>query len=80
MLTCKDFLDGLNDYLDEVADPELRKSVEAHISQCPNCWVIHDTTKKTLQVFRGMEPQELPPSIHDRLMQAIERKMKPPAE
>ncbi len=74
LITCKDFLSELNDYLDQTTDPEIRRRVEEHISECPNCWVVLDTTKKTLQVFKGMEPQEIPTDVHDRLMAALQRK------
>ena len=75
MLTCKEFLGWLNEYLDETAGSEVRKQVEAHITGCPNCWVIFDTTKKTLQVYKGMEPQTLPPAVNDRLMAALQKRM-----
>lgn len=75
MLTCKDFLKGLNDFLDQTADPETREHLTKHVNECPNCWVIVDTTKKTLQVYKGMEPQVLPEDLHTRLMKALEKKM-----
>ncbi len=75
MLTCKQFLEELSDYLDEKTDPELRQKLEQHISDCPNCWVICDTTKKTIQIYKGMDPVPIAPEIHDRLMAALERKM-----
>jgi anti-sigma factor RsiW len=75
LLTCKQLLDGLNDYLDEKLDAETRALLEAHVGRCPNCWVIVDTTKKTLQVYRGMEPKQLPQDIHDRLMRALQKKL-----
>ena len=75
MLTCKQFLEELTDYLDEKTDPELRKKLEQHISDCPNCWVICDTTKKTIQIYKGMDPVSIAPDIHDRLMAALEQKM-----
>jgi anti-sigma factor RsiW len=81
LLTCKDFLKELNDFLDESVDPAERQKLEKHISECPNCWVILDTTKKTLQVYKGLEPQSIPDDVHSRLMNAIERKVageKPP--
>ncbi|HBY64629.1 MAG TPA: anti-sigma factor [Solibacterales bacterium] len=74
MLTCRDFLNGLNDFLDETADPESRKHLEQHVNECPNCWVVYDTTKKTIQVYKGMEAQTLPENLHSRLMRALERK------
>ena len=75
LLTCKEFLQELNDYLDEVADVELRRRIEVHITQCPNCFVILDTTKKTIQVYKGMQPQPLPEEVHARLLKAVERKI-----
>jgi len=75
LLTCKQFLEELSDYLDEKTDPELRQKLEQHISDCPNCWVICDTTKKTIQIYKGMDPVRLSPEIHDRLMAALEQKM-----
>ena len=75
MLTCKQFLEELSDYLDEKTDPQLRHELEQHLSDCPNCWVICDTTKKTIQIYKGMDPVPLAPEIHARLMAALEQKM-----
>lgn len=75
MLTCKDFLKELSDYLDENLDAEIRAKLETHITECPNCWVIADTTRKTIQIYKGMEPQAIPQDIESRLMAALEKKM-----
>lgn len=76
MLTCREFLAELTDYLDEGEnlDAELRQKLESHINACPNCWVVCDTTKKTIQVYKGMQPQVIPEAIHARLLKAMERK------
>lgn len=75
MLTCRDFLAELTDYLDERIDAELRAKLERHITECPNCWVIADTTKKTIQIYKGMEPYPIPAEVETRLMNALEKKM-----
>jgi len=75
LLTCKDFLHELSDYLDESTDKELRAKLEAHIAECPNCWVIADTTKKTVQIYRGMDPYPIPHDVESRLMKALEKKI-----
>ena len=75
MLTCKDFLKELSDYLDEALDPEMRAKLERHITECPNCWVIADTTRKTIQIYKGMERYSIPSDVESRLMRALERKM-----
>ena len=75
MLTCKDFLNELSDYLDERVDADVREKLEHHIAECPNCWVIADTTKKTIRIYKGMEPHPIPADVESRLMQALEKKM-----
>jgi anti-sigma factor (TIGR02949 family) len=75
LISCKDFLKELNEYLDEMVDPATKLHWQAHVDECPNCFVIVDTTKKTMQVYKGMNEQEVPVDIKNRLMQALERKM-----
>jgi hypothetical protein len=75
LLTCKEFLQELNDYLDPTGDPELKRRLASHVTQCPNCFVIVDTTQKTLQVYKGIEPQTIPEDVKARLLKALELKM-----
>jgi anti-sigma factor (TIGR02949 family) len=76
LLTCKEFLSELSDFLDESVDRELKTKLEKHVMECPNCWVVVDTTKKTLQVYKGCEPQVVPDEVRSRLMAALQKKMK----
>jgi predicted anti-sigma-YlaC factor YlaD len=75
LLTCKQFLQELNDYLDPNVDREMKRRLEAHVSECPNCFVIVDTTQKTLQVYKGIEPQTIPDDVKTRLLKALEKKI-----
>ena len=75
MVTCKQFLQELNDYLDPNVDAALKANLESHVNKCPNCFVIVDTTLKTLQVYKGMEAKTIPEDVEARLWKAIERKM-----
>lgn len=75
MLTCKDFLAELSDYLDEKTKADLRTKLERHLAECPNCWVVADTTRKTIQVYKGMSACAIPDDVHSRLMAAMEKKM-----
>lgn len=76
MVTCKDFLKELGDYLDETVDPQVKEELSKHINECPNCWVVLNTTQKTIQVYKGMDPDPLPNGVHDRLIGALEKKIK----
>ena len=69
MLTCKQFLDELSDYLDEDVDVAVRSRLEQHIQECPNCWVMCDTTKKTVQIYKGMDPYPIPPDVERYLFE-----------
>jgi len=75
LVTCKDFLDELNDFLDETVEASVKQELEQHLSECPNCYVICDTTKKTIQIYRGTEPYPMPPEVHQRLLSALHRKV-----
>jgi anti-sigma factor (TIGR02949 family) len=75
LLTCKQFLAELSDFLDESLGKDERKKLEEHINACPNCWVIADTTRKTIEVYKCSEPVQIPTDLRTRLMKALERKM-----
>jgi len=75
LLSCKQFLSELNAYLDEKTSAEERGRLQSHINECPNCWVVVDTTKKTINVYKGVEPQAVPGDVKERLMAALQRKM-----
>ena len=68
-------MDELSEYLDEDVEPGLRQELEAHMAQCPNCWVMVDTTKKTLNIYKGLEAEPLPDDLKSRLMGAIHAKV-----
>jgi anti-sigma factor (TIGR02949 family) len=76
LLTCKDFLRELSDYLDDTLDPQQKAELQRHVNECPNCWVVCDTTQRTLKVFKGLEAKPIPAEVHSKLMQALDRKMK----
>jgi anti-sigma factor RsiW len=64
----------LSEYLDDATAPDVKQELEAHIQECPSCWVVFDTTQKTIQVYKGMEPQPLPEAVHERLVSALQKK------
>ena len=74
-ITCRDFLREVSDYLDDAVDVGLKAELERHITQCPNCFVVLDTTKKTLQVYKGQEAKQLPDQVESRLLAALQKKI-----
>jgi anti-sigma factor (TIGR02949 family) len=77
LLSCKDFLKELSDFLDDCCDAKLKEELQSHLKNCPNCWVVADTTKRTIDVYHGssQQPQPVPEPVRSRLMAALQRKM-----
>jgi len=71
---CSDFLHELNDYLDDSVSAEARADLEEHLRWCHNCYVVCNTTKRTIEVYRDAELVELPVSLHDKLCDDIMKK------
>ena len=76
MLTCKRFLQELSDYLEDRLDPEVQAELQKHLNECPNCWVVCDTTKKTVKIFKGMKAEILPLGVQQRLSEFLSRNCK----
>ena len=73
-MTCRKLLSEISNYLDEDVDPAVRQELEEHMAKCPDCWVVIDTTRKTIQIYRGCcEPYPIPQNLHDRLQKALRK-------
>ena len=72
-MKCSDFLKELTDYLDNTMDPHTKAELEEHLQWCHNCYVVCNTTKSTIEIYRGLRtlrtsrrsshPHPLPPSF-----------------
>jgi len=60
MLSCADFLAEFGDYLEDVADPELRARLEEHLHECKICQVIVDSTRKTIRIVTDSDSFSVP--------------------
>jgi anti-sigma factor RsiW len=69
-------LKELTDYLDDALDTRTRAELEEHLAWCHNCYVICDTTKKTIEIYRDSKMYELPEELRTRLESAILSKCK----
>jgi len=68
---CTEFLDELTNYLDGALDDRTKSELEDHLAWCHNCYVVCDTTKKTIEIYRNSELYELPNDLRGRLQSAI---------
>ncbi len=70
-MNCTEFLSKLTDYFDGQIDPALLAEVKDHLGTCHHCEVVVDTTRKTIDVYRGAVSSEFPEELSDRLRSAI---------
>ena len=73
-MTCSDFLKELTDYLDDTMDARTKSELEDHLQWCHNCYVVCNTTKMTIEIYRDSELYELPEDLRSRLRSAILQK------
>jgi anti-sigma factor RsiW len=73
---CTEFLNELTNYLDGVIDDHTKSELEDHLAWCHNCYVVCDTTKKTIEIYRDSQLYELPDDLRTRLRTAIISKCK----
>ena len=70
-MNCTDFLAKLTDYFDGQIDPDLLAEVKQHLGTCHHCEVVVDTTRKTIDVYRGHQPYEFPEDLSLRMREAV---------
>jgi len=75
-VTCSEFLKELTDYLDNTMDARTRAELEEHLRWCHNCYVVCNTTKRTIEIYRDSQLFELPEDLRTRLRAAIIGKCK----
>jgi len=70
-MNCTDFLSQLTDYFDGQISPELLKEVRTHLGECDHCKVVLNTTRQTIEVYRGNEICDISDDLRERLHSAI---------
>lgn len=70
-MKCADFLNELNDYLDGAITPQMRGELEEHLTWCRNCYIVCNTTRKTIEIYKDNEIFELPDPLREQLQNAI---------
>lgn len=75
-MTCSEFLKELTDYLDDTMDAYTRAELEDHLQWCHNCYVVCNTTKRTIEIYRDSQLFDLPDDLRSRLQSAIISKCK----
>lgn len=75
VLTCKNAINQISDYLDGELDTNLKYTLEAHLTKCHHCHAVLDTTKKTIELYCDGRLFSLPEEVQARLHAALRRKL-----
>jgi anti-sigma factor RsiW len=73
MLTCKDTIELLSDYLDGDLPPRERLSLEAHLSACTACVEYIESLRATQSMVRELREKDLPEEVGKALRAFLDR-------
>lgn len=74
MLTCRDFVEFLDDYLSGALAPDRLVPFNAHLSQCPSCVSYLKTYRATIDLGRAAlsrSEEPVPKEVPEELVRAI---------
>lgn len=81
VVTCRQVVELVSDYLDGALDPSVHAAVEEHLSACPGCLEYLSQMRITVGSLRDIGSEDLPPSMVSRLVAAFsEQRGRPPAD
>jgi anti-sigma factor RsiW len=73
-VNCSDFLKELTDYLDGALDQRTKAELDEHLAWCHDCYVVCNTTQRTIEIYRDSKLYELPDDLRTRLRTVIMQK------
>ena len=74
MICCKECIDLLYDYIEDLLDNETRKSLEEHFEECPPCIAFLNTYKSSTKICRETLNQvKIPEGVRDSLLKVLKK-------
>jgi anti-sigma factor RsiW len=73
-MTCRDFVDFLDDYLFESVPDDRRAEFNGHLAQCPSCVAYLETYRTSIELGRAVLKRTdapLPEGVPEALVRAI---------
>jgi len=69
--TCRQLFAQLSEYLDRELDEQTCSEIDRHLDTCRPCRVCMETLKKTVDVCRNLDHEQVPPDFSRRLRDLI---------
>jgi anti-sigma factor RsiW len=74
MISCKEMVDLIMDYLDNNLDDEAAKAFDMHIEGCEDCHAFLNTYKKTVSLTHQITYEDIPDELSKRLSTLLKKK------
>src|SRR5262245_23776113 len=70
--SCRLMLKSLSEYVDGTLDESLCDEIEKHLGECECCQIVIDTLRKTIELYRVMQPAPpVPEDVRARLFMRL---------
>jgi anti-sigma factor RsiW len=80
MITCRQLVECLCDYVDGELPCDRCDEVRAHLCECPSCHAHHATYVLVIRLTQLLPAAPMPPHLSARLQAALSREQRPPGE
>ena len=71
MLTCREMVELVTDYLEERLDDAARLRFEAHIAECDACTLYIEQMRQTIAALGHIPPESISPEVEEELVAAF---------
>jgi len=71
LITCRQLVELVTDYVEGTLTPEARVRVEAHLATCDGCGAYVEQMRMTLRVVGHLAPEDLDPRVERSLLDAF---------
>ncbi len=68
---CAEWLDRISLYLDGELAEQLCRELEQHLAECPDCHVVFNTTRRTIELYRRYGRVSMPEGARERLFRVL---------
>lgn len=71
MMTCREMVDLVTDYLEQLLPPHERERFEQHLTECPGCAAYVEQMRATIQVMGKLTEESLSPQARIDLLKVF---------
>ena len=68
---CRELVQVINDYIEDVMPPGDRKRFDEHLAICPGCQTYLDQMRQTIRAVGKLSEESIPGEVRNVLLQAF---------